>query len=139
MIFPTVLPGLWGITLPIPFAIGSVTCYLVEGEPLTLIDCGTQTDECYTALATALGEKGYRISDIERLIITHHHSDHLGLAERIAQESGAEVWAHPATVPWLESPEHARQKLQNFTAPLFQEGGVPAGEMATLELVSQFL
>src|SRR5579859_605005 len=139
MIFSTVLPGLWGLTLPIPFPIGSVTCYLVEGDPVTLIDCGTQTDECYAALRAALAEKGYQIKDVKRLIITHHHSDHLGLAARIVRESGAKVWASHETVPWLEEPEQARQQLQSFTEPLFRQGGVPADRLTTLELVSQFL
>ncbi len=108
MIFSTVLDGLSGIPLPIRFQDGPVNAYLAEGDPLTLIDCGTRTDATYEALVKALSDKGYRLSDIQRLVITHHHTDHLGLAERIVAESGAEVWAHPLTVRWLATPDAAR-------------------------------
>src|ERR1041385_6398530 len=114
MTFPTLLKGLHRLPLPIPFQDGPVNAYLAEGESLTLIDCGTRTDESYKALVDGLASRGYKIADIQRLLITHHHTDHLGLAERIVAESGAEVWAHPLTVPWLEAPDAVRRQLEPF-------------------------
>ncbi|GAA3322326.1 hypothetical protein GCM10020331_041760 [Ectobacillus funiculus] len=46
---------------------------------MTLVDTGTNTAEARLALQAGLGELGYRLSDIETVIITHHHVDHSGL------------------------------------------------------------
>jgi glyoxylase-like metal-dependent hydrolase (beta-lactamase superfamily II) len=139
MIFPTILDSLHRLPLPIPFPDGPVNAYLAEGEPLTLIDCGTRTDATYYALVESLSTKGYKVSDIQRLVITHHHTDHLGLAERIVAESRAEVWAHPLAVLWLETPDTARVQLEQFTDMLFTEGDVPMAVIETMKAVNRYL
>ncbi len=136
---PTLLPGLHCIALPTPFEVGAVNTYLAEGDPLTLIDCGVNTEDSYRALVEGLATLDYRVRDIRRLIITHHHYDHTGLAQRIVEESSAEVWAHPWTVPWLESPQAARQREHQFTEGVFREGGVPAEVIELMGRVSQHL
>ena len=135
----TALDGLHCLPLPIPFPDSPVNVYLAEGESLTLIDCGTRTDETYRALVDLLADHGYKIGDIQRLLITHHHTDHSGLAERIVAESGAEVWAHPLTVPWLETPSAMRQYLEKFTDTFFKENGVPAPVIAAMNAVNRYL
>jgi glyoxylase-like metal-dependent hydrolase (beta-lactamase superfamily II) len=140
----TIIPGLHKLVLPTPFGktpndIGDVNAYLAEGDPLTLIDCGTCTEEAYQALVSALAAVGYRVADIQRLVITHHHGDHKGLARRIVDESGAEVWAHTFGVPWLESPDDARRALNEFIDVIFHEGGVPDSVMAIMRGVSEYI
>src|SRR5258708_21047285 len=93
----TILPGLHIIPLPTPFAVGDVNAYLAEGNPLTLIDCGVGTEKTYQVLTAGMAQLGYKIADIGRLVITHHHTDHLGLAQRVGDESAAAVWCQPAT------------------------------------------
>jgi glyoxylase-like metal-dependent hydrolase (beta-lactamase superfamily II) len=139
MILSTVLPGLHEIPLPTPFPIGDVNTYLAEGDPLTLIDCGPNTPEAYDVLTAGLAEIGYKISDIQRLLITHHHVDHVGLAQRIVEESGAEVWSHSSAVRWLETPEESRSEFQAFAGGLFRESGVPSALIARMELVEAYL
>jgi glyoxylase-like metal-dependent hydrolase (beta-lactamase superfamily II) len=135
----THIPGLYAIALPTPFAIGTVNAYLARGEVLTLIDCGVKTDDAYTALVEGLRALGHNISDIERLLITHHHIDHIGLAQRIVEESGAEIWCHPQTVPWIENPVEARKALQDYVVPIFYQGGVPKSVMDTIIAVDDYL
>lgn len=139
MILSTILDSLHRLPLPIPFPDGPVNAYLAEGDPLTLIDCGTRTDACYEALVDHLASRGYKVSDIQRLLITHHHTDHLGLVERIVAEAGAEVWAHPLAVPWLETPDEARAQLEQFTDIVFADGGVPAPVINTMKVVNRYL
>src|SRR3954462_1014616 len=110
MTFSTILPGLHGQTTPTPFQPEGVNAYLAEGETLTLIDGGVQTDEAYQALVDGVADLGYKLSDIQRLLITHHHTDHLGLAQRVVEASGAQVWCHPFTSPWLETPHDQRTR-----------------------------
>ncbi len=135
----TVLPGLYGIALPTPFAVGDVNVYVAEGDGLTLIDCGVRSEAGYAALVSGLTEIGYRINDIDRLIISHHHTDHLGLAQRIVEASGANVIAHPYTVPYLETPLAARERNRNYTDVAFRQGGVPQNIIDMLADVDDYL
>jgi len=66
------------------------------------------------------------VEDIQRVIVTHHHADHLGLAAEIVQRSGAEVWTHPYNVPWLADLDGQQQRQQPFYAAIWQAAGVPA-------------
>jgi glyoxylase-like metal-dependent hydrolase (beta-lactamase superfamily II) len=136
---PTTLPGLHIIPLPTPFAVGDVNAYLAEGNPLTLIDCGVGTEKAYQALTVGLAKRDYRMADIRRLVITHHHTDHLGLAQRVVEESGAEVWCHPITRPWLERPLEVRRAFRIFSGQLFREAGVPQSVVETMHRVEAYL
>jgi glyoxylase-like metal-dependent hydrolase (beta-lactamase superfamily II) len=91
---PAPLPaGIHRIALPTPFPIGRVNVYLLEGEPLTLVDTGCNTGTSLEALEGALRELGHAIADIDLLLLTHEHLDHIGLAEIIAHRSGCRVAA----------------------------------------------
>lgn len=87
------------ISVPTPFYVGPVNVYLIEEDPLTLIDAGPRSDEAIEALKAGLARLGYRVSDIKRIIITHAHADHYGLARLIVEESGAEVYIHAWDAP----------------------------------------
>lgn len=82
------------IVIPTPFVIGPVHAYLIEAEPVTLIDCGVGTPEGRQALLDALAERGFAPGDIQQLILTHAHHDHAGNA-RFFEEAGARVYLHP--------------------------------------------
>lgn len=87
------------IELPTPFPVGSVNAYLLEGDPLTLVDAGPKTDAAQAALEIGLAQAGHRVEDIRRIVLTHGHSDHFGNAQWIAARSGAQIFAHPADRP----------------------------------------
>ena len=93
-------PGLWNIRLPLPWpGITHVNAIVFESADsgVTLVDCGTAGDPtCWAALEAGLQETGYGIADVTDLVITHAHSDHLGLATRIVAESSCTMWMHPA-------------------------------------------
>src|SRR5258705_7477844 len=85
--------GIRCLPVPTPFAVGRVNCYLVEDDPLTLVDAGPNSATSLTALEAALAEHGRRIEDLERIVITHQHIDHIGLVAILADRSAAEVCA----------------------------------------------
>lgn len=90
------------IELPELFGMKSVNAWLfLEPEP-TLIDCGEDTEESWIALGNALKIYGLKIKDIKRIIITHAHVDHMGMAQRVAKESGAKVWLSEYAYEWAE-------------------------------------
>lgn len=82
------------LQIPTPFPVGAVNTYLIKSEPITLIDTGPNTKSAREALLAALAEEGLHIRDIERVLITHGHSDHSGLAGWLEQ-SGAQICLHP--------------------------------------------
>jgi len=84
------------IPVPTPFpGLGPVYVYLVRQDPITLIDAGLGLPECREALKAGLAALGVRVRDVRRLLLTHAHVDHFGLAAWIQEESGAEVYFHP--------------------------------------------
>jgi len=87
------------IVVPTPFYVGPVNVYLIEEEPLTLIDAGPRDDTSLAALRAGLGDLGYTLSDIRRIIISHAHADHYGLAQLVQEESGATVMIHEWDAP----------------------------------------
>ncbi|HYP28640.1 MAG TPA: MBL fold metallo-hydrolase [Blastocatellia bacterium] len=87
------------ISLPTPFYVGPVNVYLIQEDPLTLIDVGPRSDETVEALRSGLNRLGHRLSDIKRVIISHAHADHYGLARLVAEESGAGVFIHAWDAP----------------------------------------
>lgn len=121
----TPLDALHLIALPTPWAVGDVNVYLAEGDPLTLIDTGPKTDATRAALLDGLAALDTTPADIGRVIITHAHFDHYGLAAEIVAESGAEVWTHPLSVSRLADPEGSQERQTAFFAALYQEHGVP--------------
>ena len=113
------------ITLPTPFAVGPVHTYLAEGDPLTLIDTGVDTEDSLAALQAGLSAHGYELSDIQRIIITHSHVDHFGLAQRIAAAGNAEILAHPLAQPIVEDWPESRARRECFGYDLLRSAGVP--------------
>ncbi len=138
----TVLRGLYAISLPTPFPVGDVFAYLALGSdasPLTLIDCGVRTEAARAALKEGLAACGVAFRDIERLILTHHHTDHIGLAAEIVAESDAQVLTHRQTVAWLEQPEATRRAFDAYLMLLYREGGVPEPVIEGIQRVSAYL
>ena len=80
------------IEIPTPYAVGPVNTYLIEADPLTLVDAGINTPEGKAALLEGLSVDGRRPEDLERIIITHAHPDHYGLVQMLMEMSGAIVY-----------------------------------------------
>ena len=86
--------------IPVPFADagGPVNVYAIEERDggFALFDTGVGTEEGEATLRAGLAAVGLRIADLRRILVSHGHVDHYGMAEVLAQESGAPVYVHPA-------------------------------------------
>ncbi len=83
------------LSIPTPFYVGDVNVYLIKEDPITLIDVGPKTPEAAAALRARLGEHGVKFSHIRRIVLTHAHEDHCGLAKQIRDETkNAEILVH---------------------------------------------
>ena len=79
------------IRVPTPFPVGPVNVHLIRREPITLVDVGPLSDDAWTALALGLRAHGLGMKDVQRILLTHAHHDHFGLAARVADASGAQI------------------------------------------------
>jgi glyoxylase-like metal-dependent hydrolase (beta-lactamase superfamily II) len=116
------------LIVPTPFYVGPVNVYLIEEEPLTLIDAGPRDEAALSALRAGLGELGYKFADIRRVIISHAHADHYGLAQLVQEESGAAVMIHE----WDAAAVTHTEDYQAYRE-LLGASGVPRDVIARME------
>jgi glyoxylase-like metal-dependent hydrolase (beta-lactamase superfamily II) len=95
-------PDVHRIVLPIPFELDHVNVYLVpKRDGWMLIDSGIETNACFQALSDGLTSHAIRISEIRSIVLTHMHPDHIGLASRLVELSGAQLIMHRAELEHL--------------------------------------
>lgn len=89
---------LWSLPVPIPDnPLRYVSVYAFgTGEGLVLIDAGWGAEESWRALRDGLESIGAGVADVRGVLVTHMHFDHVGLAGRVRQASGAWIAMHPA-------------------------------------------
>jgi glyoxylase-like metal-dependent hydrolase (beta-lactamase superfamily II) len=78
---------------------------------LALIDTGWPTEQAWTALCDSITATGHDIADLKYMLVTHAHSDHLGLAARVREASGALVGMHPAEGATLRRAESQARRV----------------------------
>jgi glyoxylase-like metal-dependent hydrolase (beta-lactamase superfamily II) len=131
------LAGIHCLRIPTPFAVGRVNCYLIEDEPLTLVDTGPNSGKALDELQSQLAAHGHSIEDIELVIVTHQHIDHLGLVEIVVQRSGAEVAALGIAAERLANFDEDAEAEDRFAVELMLRNGIPEEVTAALRSVSR--
>ena len=76
-------------------------CLLIDDETLTLVDAGAHRDN----ITSTLRDLGHTIRNLDRIVLTHFHVDHKGLAADLQKESGCEVICHPEAEKGVRSLE----------------------------------
>lgn len=114
--------GVWSIPVPIPdHPMRYTLCYAFVGERrVLLLDPGWETAEGWDALVAGVARAGASMGQIVGIVVTHYHADHLGLAKRVIDSSGA----------WLAlgSAERVHEYMRDFVAAgrrKFAAWGVP--------------
>jgi glyoxylase-like metal-dependent hydrolase (beta-lactamase superfamily II) len=130
--------GIFRLVLPLPFpGLDKVNAFLLADDSgCTLVDCGIYTpnderDHGWDHLVEALEVCGYAPADVRRLVVTHPHIDHYGMAGKLVEVSGCELWMHrlaETEIDMYRDPEGARAKLRELLA----DHGIGADELDEL-------
>jgi glyoxylase-like metal-dependent hydrolase (beta-lactamase superfamily II) len=128
--------GIHRLPLPTPFLVGRINCYLIDDDPLTLVDTGPNSGKALDELELALAGHGRRIEDLELIVITHQHLDHIGLLNILVRRSGAEVAALDQLAPYLAAFNESMDGDDRFAESLMRSHGVPGDVVIALRAVS---
>lgn len=128
--------GIHCMPVPTPFAVGRVNCYLVEGDRLILIDAGPNSERSLEELETMIGSAGHSIEDIDLVIATHQHIDHIGLIRTVADRAGADVAALDKAVGRLANFGLNADAEDDLAVSLMLRHGIPEEIASTLRAVS---
>ncbi|MFQ5594343.1 MAG: MBL fold metallo-hydrolase [Anaerolineae bacterium] len=120
------------LAIPTPFPVGPVNVYLIEGDPLTLVDTGPLTKAARDALVGSLSELGYTLSDIEQVIVTHSHRDHVGQLQRVVGASDAPVLSHHRNLHWLVDFEVEWVRRLGFYTMYLYQAGLPEEKVSAM-------
>jgi len=132
---------LWSIPVPIPNnPLRYTSAYAFAGPGgLTLIDSGWESDGGWDALVRGLAEIGGSIADVRGVLVTHMHFDHIGLAGRVREASGAWIALHAADRDVLASPEYRVPATAGARrAAWLRYLGAPEEEIATIARPESF-
>lgn len=130
-----VAPGIWRITTPLPGRPREVHAYLValDGGGHLLVDGGIATAEGWAALDGGVREVPGGWETVRVQVVTHMHMDHIGLARRVREETGAPLLmgrldAERSALAARDPEDEAR-----YRADLLREGGAPEAFRRTVD------
>ena len=96
-----IAPGLRWLRMPLPFALDHINLWLLEDGPgWTIVDCGIDSkltrglwEQIFAAHPGDLGPTGgTQAFQATRVLVTHAHPDHVGLAHWLCQRFGVTLW-----------------------------------------------
>lgn len=121
------------VQLPLPFALRTVNCYLLrDGDGWTLVDAGLHYEPGVVAWHAAFATLGIGPRDIRRIVLTHAHPDHYGMAGWLQQQSDAPVLLSAEERTFAEMHWHAHASADEATAALFGAHGMPEALVSTI-------
>jgi hydroxyacylglutathione hydrolase len=107
---------------------GSNNSYLLGMEPdaeTTLVDTGVAVPATRDQLAAGLANHDLEFADVVRILLTHHHADHCGLAGEIQGESGCSVHVHEADAPLVAQEPAAMEAQEDRLRRCIDQWGMP--------------
>ncbi|GLV57602.1 MBL fold hydrolase [Dictyobacter sp. S3.2.2.5] len=121
---------IWQITLPIPLPLKTVNVYALVGQTgWVLVDTALGSQDTREAFFTAIEQLGLDFKQLQAIVLTHRHPDHIGLSGEIHELSAAPILMHPLdSSGMLDSwGTNARAHLE-LTSQFFSRHGLPASD-----------
>lgn len=114
------------IACPIPFYLKTANCYYIHDTHPMLIDTAVNSAAALDAIGKAVQAAGGSLDRIERIVLTHGHTDHIGLTGKLAEISKATVYLHRWDDPKIISGNSQKAAVHIDCFRLFLQGaGVP--------------
>nr|WP_280521421.1 MBL fold metallo-hydrolase [Paenibacillus mangrovi] len=127
--------GIIQVKISMSFPLRWVNSYVLQGpEGLTIIDPGPHTPENEEEWKRAFAELGRAISEVENIVLTHHHPDHLGCSGWIQQQSGCKVWISERAFQETELMWGPKSTMNADLPELFRSQGMPKEWTSQLEV-----
>lgn len=131
--------GLHRVELSAANEMGTVNAWIVDDDPLTLVDAGTRVPGSPEALEAGFAAIGRRVEDVGLVVLTHHHTDHLGLVAEVVRRSRADVAALAPIASYLgDFPAEAERDRAYFAEVLHRHGAGEATVTATVGSWARF-
>lgn len=127
------------LILPTPFKVGPVNVYIIKGNALTLVDTGPRDQNTWNVLQEGLKKHFLRIKDFDQIVLTHFHTDHVGLVGEILEQKDLPIYSHPKAVPYLEREPQFLQMREDFFTSLYKLHGVPVELLIKLKETEEYL
>lgn len=102
----------------------SFNFYIVNyDDALFLVDAGYDNEACWNGLNDALKKNGFSLKDLEAILITHHHYDHLGIINRLLAEHPIPLYCHPLAIPRITRDKDFLSERVRFFNKLYLTSG----------------
>jgi glyoxylase-like metal-dependent hydrolase (beta-lactamase superfamily II) len=101
------------------------------------VDPGPNQEESLAALERGLAERGRRVEDLELILLTHQHHDHVGLARRVRERSGAQVAAIAPLATFLADFDASMDADDAYAVAMMRRHGVEEDVARRLNEVSR--
>lgn len=110
------------ITYPVKYGqMNNINCYLYENQnKLILIDAGIDSVNYKEFFLKQLEAYRLKIEDIDQIILTHHHIDHIGMVNYILEKKQIPIFAHPNAIERLALTEQYQQSKIKFFETLYE-------------------
>lgn len=126
---------IYTIEMPTPYPVGNVNAFLVKGDALSIVDVGVKTPEALEALQHGIREAGYEMRDVEQILLTHHHPDHVGWIDAFPK---ADVLGHSYNDLWLRAEPTFLDYVLQFYMNQLSVQGVPKDVIETSAIERQY-
>src|SRR5581483_102269 len=116
------------ICVPIPFPLRTVNIYALIGrDGWAIFDTAIGTDEARAAVLTGLVSAGLKLENLQAIVLSHAHPDHIGLSRELQEQSGAAVYMHPIDEAFLQA-FWSGERIRSFALAnqFFKPHGMPA-------------
>lgn len=125
------------ISIPTPFRVGPVNAYLIEGDPLTLVDTGPNWSTSMAALEEGVRTLGYPLSSIDQVVLTHQHFDHVGLAAQLRELCGAKVLAVEPLAHFLADYQGSVEQEDAYAERVMLRYSTPVDQIKAVREISK--
>ena len=126
-------PEVHRLAIPNPFFEGRNSVYVIQADGTTLVDSGVATEKAFEHLVAGLADLGLAVEDVDQVVLTHKHIDHIGNAWRFQQRTNATIWIHEEEVSNVRDVDPAGGRFRDLMFDRMRGWQVPEAELPRVD------